>query len=74
MTLGEKLKALFGSLKFWLATSVFITAVLDALVGGTLSLALIFDLGQTWLAVVAGIGVLDGVTERIGGSKRKIEK
>ncbi len=71
MTLVEKVKALFGSLKFWLATSVFITGLLGALVDGTFTVAFLINIGQTWLAVVAGIGVLDGITERIGGSKRK---
>ena len=74
MTLGEKLKALFGSLKFWLATSVFITAVLEALVSGAFTLPYLFDIGQTWLAVVTGIGIFDGGMERLGGSKRRIEK
>lgn len=70
-TIGEKVKGLFGSLKFWLATTVFISAVLEALINGTFSIGYLFDIGQVWLGAVTAIGVLDGATERLGGSKKK---
>ncbi len=70
-TIFGKVKALFGSLKFWLATTVFISAVLEAAINGTLNLAYFINVGQIWLTAVTAIGVLDGATERLGGSKRK---
>lgn len=73
MELKQKMGKLFGSLKFWLATTVFASAVLEGLINGTLTLQVFADIGQTWLMAVTAIGVADGVAERLGGSKRKSE-
>lgn len=65
----DKLKAILGSVRFWIVTLTAVLAVLEAIVGGTLTMQLVFDTAQIWLAAVVGIGTLDSVAERIGGKK-----
>lgn len=65
-SLKEKIVGLFGSLKFWIATLAMVTMLLEAVANGTFTLQILTDLVQTWLIAVFGVGVLDGVAERIG--------
>lgn len=65
-SLKEKVAGLFGSLKFWIATLTMATMVLESIAGGTFTLQIFVDSVQTWLVAVFGVGVLDGIAERIG--------
>lgn len=68
--LMKKLVALKGSLKFALVTVIYLSSVVEGLVAGSMTLPLIVDLTQTWIAAVTGIGIIDGIAERLGGKKK----
>lgn len=73
--MNDKLKAKFeklaGSLKFALVTIVFLSAVVESIINGTFTIGLMVDQAQIWATAVAGIGILDGLAERIGGKKKE---
>lgn len=68
-SLKEKVLALFGSLKFWIATLTMVTMLLEAFAGGTLTMQVFVNVIQTWLVAVFGVGVVDSIAEKIGGSR-----
>ncbi len=63
--MGEKLKGILGSLRFWLVTLTAALAIAEIVWGGTEVVRVL----QAWLAAVVGIGTLDSVATKIGGNK-----
>lgn len=68
MTLWEKAKALFGSIRFWIVTLTFATKWLSGVETDGFVLGVLLENVYQWLAVVAGIGTLDSVAERFGAT------
>lgn len=66
----KKLKAILGSVRFWIVTLTAVIAVLELAVSGTFSLAEVMGIVQVWLGVVAGIGTLDSVGKSFAGKKK----
>lgn len=58
-TMGQKVMAILGSVRFYIITLSAIVAILS----GQPALTVI----EVWLAAVAGIGTLDSVASKIGG-------
>ena len=63
--MGDKLKAVLGSLRFWLITITAALAIAEILWGGTEVIRIL----EAWLITVVGIGTLDSVAMKIGGKK-----
>lgn len=53
--MNDKIKALFGSIRFWIVTLTAIVAILESLG----DMALILDVVKVYLLTVAAIGTLD---------------
>lgn len=64
-----KAKVLFGSLRFWLVTSVFVTAILQGIASGSTEPDYYFNAVKVWLTAVVGIGTLDSVAQKYGAAK-----
>lgn len=68
----DKIKAILGSVRFWIVTLTAVVAVLEALTAGTLTLEYVFNTVQVWLVAVVGIGTLDSVATKFStGAKKK---
>lgn len=57
----DKILGILSSVRFWIVT---LTAVVGVLSGQDTSTVV-----QVWLGAVAGLGTLDSVASRIGGTK-----
>jgi len=68
-TFTAKIKALFGSVRFWVVTLTAIVAILESQVGGT-DIAGILEIVKIYLITVAGIGTVDSVARKIGGESK----
>ena len=55
--MNDKIKALFGSIRFWIVTLTAIVAILESLG----DMALILDVVKVYLLTVAAIGTVDKV-------------
>lgn len=60
----EKLKALLGSLRFWIVTLTMVTAVLEGIVSGE-QVTYFIDIVQLYLGTVVGIGTLDSIATKM---------
>ena len=60
----DKVKALLGSIRFWIVTLTAIVAILETTIGG-FDFAGILEIIKVYLVTVAGIGTLDSVAEKI---------
>lgn len=58
--MNDKIKALLGSIRFWIVTLTAIVAILESLG----DLAMILDVVKIYLLTVAAIGTLDKVLKR----------
>ena len=71
----DKLKALFGSLRFWVILLASITAILQSISLNGGDLVSILDIIRNTLIAIVGLGTLDSVSEKmgsaIGGKKPK---
>ena len=66
-----KIKELFGSIRFWLVTTVAIIAILQGiLTNGLFVLADVLIVIEVWLGTVVGIGTLDSIATKFGISMR----
>jgi len=61
----DKVKALLGSIRFWIVTLTAIVAILE----GWGDMATVLDIVKMWLLTVAGIGTVDSVAKNLSGSK-----
>jgi len=61
----DKVKALLGSIRFWIVTLTAIVAILE----GWGDIATVLDIVKMWLLTVAGIGTVDSVAKNLSGSK-----
>ena len=71
-TIIDKLKDLFGSVRFWVVTLTAIVAILEANIGGG-GMAEMLEIIKLWLITVAGIGTVDSVARKIGGSEKTVD-
>ena len=71
MNMLNKAKMILGSLRFWIVTLTAVTAVLEAIVGGTFTIEFVFNTVQVWLAAVVTIGTLDSVATKFGAASKK---
>lgn len=55
--MNDKIKALFGSIRFWIVTLTAIVAILESLG----DMAMILDVVKVYLLTVAAIGTVDKV-------------
>ena len=67
-TFVNKITDLFGSVRFWIVTLTAIVAILEAQVGGS-GLPAMLEIVKFYLITVAGIGTVDSVARKIGGSE-----
>lgn len=58
--MNDKIKALFGSIRFWIVTLTAIVAILESLG----DMALILDVVKVYLLTVAAIGTVDKVLQK----------
>ena len=58
----DKLKALLGSVRFWIVTLTAVVAVLE----GWGDMAIVLDVFKVYLLTVAGIGTLDSIAQKVG--------
>jgi len=61
----DKVKALLGSIRFWIVTLTAIVAVLE----GWGDMATVLDVVKLWLLAVAGIGTADSIAKNLSGTK-----
>lgn len=61
----EKIKALLGSIRFYIVTLAAVSAVLTAVADGVFSSAVLFETLRNWLAAVVAIGSLDSVATKL---------
>jgi len=68
-----KLTDILKSVRFWIVTLTALLAILQSYVdaGHLWNVSEVLTIVQVWLATVAGIGTLDSVAERVGGSFKK---
>ena len=64
----EKLKALFGSLRFWIIILASITAVLQSISVDGGNLVSILDIVRNTLIAIVGLGTLDSVSVKMGNA------
>ena len=62
----EKVKALLGSIRFWIITLTAVIAVLEQQVTGTLDIIFVLKTVEAWLAVIATLGTIDGIVTKYG--------
>lgn len=62
-TLWEKLKAILGSIRFWIVTLGMVVAVLEAIASGATNT--IPEIIMGWLGIVVGIGTVDKLAETV---------
>lgn len=67
----DKLKAILGSVRFWIVTLTAVLALLQAVANGSFTLDVAFNTAQVWLAAVVGIGTLDSVAVKFGTATKK---
>jgi len=65
INMKDKVKALLGSIRFWIVTLTAIVAILE----GWGDMATVLDIVKMWLLTVAGIGTVDSVAKNLSGSK-----
>lgn len=65
----QKIKAILGSIRFWILTLTGVVAVLSSITDGTASLQVVFDIIEKWLIAVVGLGTLDSVATKYGEAK-----
>jgi len=62
----KKIKAILGSIRFWLLTLAMGGEVANLTLAGTLTLDSGFVVVQTWLLAVVALGTLDSVATKFG--------
>jgi len=68
-TFTAKIKDLFSSVRFWVVTLTAIVAILEAQTGGA-GLTDMLEIVKIYLITVAGIGTVDSVARKIGGTTK----
>ena len=66
-----KILELLGSRTFWLATLTAITAVVRLYAPDNYYIEQVLAIVNTWFGAVFGVGFINGVAERIAGTKKK---
>lgn len=62
----NKIKAILGSIRFWIITFTAVIAILEGIAMSGLDICVILDVVKIWLVAVAGLGTLDSVASKIG--------
>lgn len=63
----DKIKALLGSIRFWIVTLTAVVAILEGYVdAGAFVFVDALEIFKVWLATVAGLGTLDSVATKFG--------
>ena len=71
----NKIKAITGSIRFWIITLTGVIAILESIVmTGGFDITVTLDIIKLWLVAVAGLGTLDSVASKIGLDVSKIRK
>jgi hypothetical protein len=64
----EKIKAILGSIRFWILTLTGVVVILEAWAASTLDLVFVFKTIEVWLAAIATLGTLDSVAVKFGAA------
>lgn len=64
----SKIKNVLGSLRFWIITFAWVSAVLLGIEKDGFNLAELLNQISLWLATVAGVGTLDKIVDKFSGS------
>lgn len=71
----NKIKAITGSVRFWIITLTGIIAILEGIViTGGFDILATLDIIKIWLVAIAGLGTLDSVASKIGLDVAKIQR
>ena len=71
----NKIKAITGSIRFWIITLTGIIAILEGIViTGGFDILATLDIIKIWLVAIAGLGTLDSVASKIGLDVAKIQR
>lgn len=65
----NKIKALLGSVRFWLLTVAMLGEVANIALTGEPSFDAIFMVIQVWIGAVVALGTFDSVSEKFGSMR-----
>lgn len=65
----DKLMAIMGSARFWIATFAWASAYLSGVTEHGFSWVGLFDQISVWLGTIVGIGTLDSIAEKFSSKK-----
>jgi len=63
-----KLKALSGSIRFWILTMTAVLVILEQLSVGLLDIAIVFRTVEVWLGAVVALGTVDSLATKFGAA------
>lgn len=63
----SKIKAIVGSVRFWVVTLAWLSAYLGVVEADGFTVVGLFDQVSMWLGSVVAIGTVDSIAEKIGG-------
>jgi len=63
-----KLKALSGSIRFWILTLTAVLVILEQLSVGLLDIAIVFRTVEVWLGAVVALGTVDSLATKFGAA------
>lgn len=66
----EKVKAILGSVRFWTITLGSASAYMGFVEASGFTWSSLLNAIAIWLGIVAGTGTIDGIAERISGTKK----
>lgn len=67
----EKIKELFGSIRFWMVTLTAILSILQVYSTGDPQIVELLDIIKTYLIAVIGLGTMDSVATKFGAAIAK---
>ena len=70
----EKIKVLFGSIRFWIVSLIAGATLLQIYSTSGIDFMVMTDVVKVWLGVVVGIGTLDSVFVKLGEALAKKKK
>jgi len=65
----EKIKGIFGSIRFWILTLTAVIAILVSAQNSGLNLVEVLKIAEGWLVAVAALGTADSVAKNLAGTK-----
>ena len=69
----EKIKAVAGSIRFWIATLAWGSDYLALVASEGFTLETLFAQIAYWLTTVVGLGTIDGVIEKYSKAKNQVQ-